>query len=355
MELSTFNYNLQYHLPKYGKWETIVGVQGMNQTNKNYGEELLIPDASVTDIGFMATTHLHLNVSDIQFGLRYDYREIDGEVNGIEGEEGYIPEVDRNFGSINAAVGFKTNISNALLTRINIATGFRAPNLAELTSNGGHEGANRYEIGNADLNNEQNIQTDLGLEYQNDHIEFYVNGFYNSINDYIYIQPNGEVLEEDPVYVYQQQNARLYGGEIGVHFHPHPLDWLHVKSNFETVTGKLESKAYLPLIPANKVTNTIKVDLNKKDSYVQNSYAFVTLKSVFKQDNVSEFETPTDAYSLLNLGVGGEITVFNKPLEIKLNANNILDKNYVSHLSRLKADGISNIGRNINIGMHLYL
>jgi iron complex outermembrane receptor protein len=38
-----------------------------------------------------------------------------------------------------------------LIVRLNLASGFRAPNLAELTSNGVHEGTNRYEIGNSDL------------------------------------------------------------------------------------------------------------------------------------------------------------------------------------------------------------
>jgi iron complex outermembrane receptor protein len=29
-----------------------------------------------------------------------------------------------------------------------------------------------------------------------------------------------------------------YTGEIGLHFHPHPLDWLHYETSFETVTGR---------------------------------------------------------------------------------------------------------------------
>jgi iron complex outermembrane receptor protein len=40
-----------------------------------------------------------------------------------------------------------------LIVRLNLASGFRAPNLAELTSNGVHEGTNRYEIG--DLKNKK--------------------------------------------------------------------------------------------------------------------------------------------------------------------------------------------------------
>ena len=61
--------------------------------------------------------------------------------------------------------------------RLNLASGFRAPNLAELTSNGVHEGSNRYEIGNSNLKNEQNFQTDLNVEYRNPHFELFVNGF----------------------------------------------------------------------------------------------------------------------------------------------------------------------------------
>ena len=46
--------------------ETISGVQGMVQENKNYGEELLIPDAQKVDAGVFTTTHLHLNAVDFQ-------------------------------------------------------------------------------------------------------------------------------------------------------------------------------------------------------------------------------------------------------------------------------------------------
>jgi len=116
---------------------------------------------------------------------------------------------------------------------LNVASGFRAPNLAELTSNGVHEGTYRYEIGNNDLKTEQNIQTDLNFEYKNSHFEWYANGFYNHINNYIYAAPSGNFLNGFAVFEYIQNNARLYGGEAGVHFHPHPFDWLHLESNLK--------------------------------------------------------------------------------------------------------------------------
>ncbi|MGY8914871.1 MAG: TonB-dependent receptor, partial [Flavobacteriales bacterium] len=61
MDLSTFNYNIHYNLPKVGKVETILGLQGMHQSNTNFGEEFLIPDAITNDIGVLATSHIHFN------------------------------------------------------------------------------------------------------------------------------------------------------------------------------------------------------------------------------------------------------------------------------------------------------
>ena len=354
MDLSTINYNIQYHLPKWGLWETIVGTQGMFQKNSNSGEEVLIPDANTTDFGIFATSHLHFkNNSDLQLGLRYDTRSITGDETGIVGEEGYIEELDNSYNSINAALGYKWEFLSNITGRINLASGFRAPNLAELTSNGVHEGTNRYEIGNQDLTNEQNIQTDVSFEYKNEHVEVFVNGFYNVVNDYIFIEPNGDNIDGNFVFVYQQQDAKLYGGEVGLHFHPHPLDWLHIESSFESVTGKLNNDNYLPLIPANSWTNTLRTEFNNGTSWLPSSYAFATLKSVFEQNNVSEFETTTPSYALFSIGLGGRIFISEQPVDIRLSGNNLFDKDYISHLSRLKVDGIGNIGRNINLGVSL--
>ena len=356
MHLATFNYNLQYEMPKWGKLETIVGLQGMRQTNKNFGEEQLIPDAKTNDIGVLATSHIHFkDESGMQLGIRFDHRNINGDINISPPQSSFYENLDRNFNSINAAVGYKFNLSKNSIARMNVATGFRAPNLAELTSNGVHEGTNRYEIGNPNLENEQNLQTDISVEYKYKHIEFFINGFYNAIKDYIFIEPNGEVIGEDDVFVYQQENAQLYGGEIGFHLHPHPLDWLHFESSFETVIGKQSNGTYLPLIPANSLGNTIRVESKTAQNWLNNGYAYITLKSVFDQDNVGDFENPTKGYNLVNFGFGGNVMAFKTPFELRLSAQNIFDKTYISHLSRLKTDGIANIGRNISLAISIPL
>ncbi|UNY98123.1 TonB-dependent receptor [Zhouia spongiae] len=353
MDLKTFNYNVRYNLPKLGKLETIVGIQGMHQTNKNTGEEVLIPDATTADIGFLATSHYHLDKIDFQFGIRYDNRSIDSEAHGVLTDEHYIEAVDKNFNSFNASLGTKLNFSEELDLRLNIASGFRAPNLAELTSNGVHHGTNRYEIGNQDLKNERNLQTDITLEYKNQHFEAFIDGFYNKLNDYIFLEPTGNMIDGAPVYNYVQEDAKLFGGETGFHLHPHPIHWLHFESSFEIVFGEQTNGDYLPLIPASSLTNTFRVEFDQNKKTLKSSYGFVTLKNVFDQNNASSFETTTDSYTLLNVGIGGKIGFGKQEMDFNLSVSNLLDESYYSHLSRLKTDGIYNIGRNISFGLSI--
>lgn len=352
MNLKTFNYDLKFHLPKTTHTETILGVQGMSQTNKNSGEEYLIPDAHTFDIGGFGTLNYDWNNNTLQAGLRFDHRKVSTESNGILGEEGSFAAFDKNYESFNAALGYKTSPVKNLNLRLNLASGFRAPNLAELSSNGVHEGTNRYEIGNADLKTEQNIQTDLNLEYGNSHWEFFVNGFYNHIQRYIYLSPNGQALEAHPVFEYVQSDARLYGGEAGLHFHPHPLDWLHFESSFQTVQAERADGTKLPLIPANNWNNTLRGEFNIQ-KWLSDGYASLNVAHTFEQNRVGTFETPTADYTLVNLGLGGKIKMGKSLIEIQLNANNVFDKKYIAHLSRLKPDGIPNIGRTIVAGVNL--
>ena len=354
MKLKTFNYNVKYHLPKTGKIETIVGVQGMHQTNRNSGEEYLIPDAVTNDFGVFGTANYEWKTNVLQAGLRFDNRKIVTDAQGIAGEEGSFEAIDKSYDSFNASLGYKTSLADDLTFRLNVASGFRAPNLAELTSNGVHEGTNRYEVGSSNLKTEQNIQTDLNLEYKNSHFEFFVNGFYNHINNYIYTAATGEILDSNLVFDYIQDNAKLYGGEVGLHFHPHPLDWLHFETSFETVTGKKQNKEYLPLIPANNWDNTIRTEFKIKN-WLKEGFATLNVSSTFNQKNVSGFETSSNGYSLVNLGFGGTVKLGKTIFDVNVNGNNLLDKRYIAHLSRLKTDDIPNMGRNIVLGVNFNL
>lgn len=355
LKLKTFTYEAKYHFPKIKKIETILGIQGMSQSNTNLGEEILIPDARTNDFGVFTTALFDLDENNsMQGGIRLDYRDLQTEQHVVlHGDEVHIFEaLDNNYQNFTASLGYKNLLFKYITSRLNLASGYRAPNLAELTSNGVHHGTNRFEVGNPYLKSEQNFQTDLSLEFRSDHFEVFANGFYNKINDYIFLQPTGEMEEDLQIFEYVQNDAKLYGGEFGIHFHPHPLDWLHIESTYETVIGKQNNGEYLPLIPANNWSNTFRTEFSGNDK-INEIYTAIKLESFFKQDNVSQYETASNGYSLLNFNAGGTINLNKNNLKVNFSVNNVLNKTYISHLSALKVDDIPNTGINFVLGLEL--
>ena len=354
LKLKTFNYNLKYHFPtsKNGI-DRIIGLQGMNQSNKNFGEEILIPNAKINDVGLFYTVNKQWKNASIQAGIRFDKRFLTTEKHLVihEDETHVFNPLDKNYSSFTASLGYKFELFDKVTTRINTASGFRAPNLAELTSNGVHHGTNRFEVGNADLANEKNIQLDLAVEYKNDHVEFFANGFYNHLNDYIYLTPTGEIEDGAPVFEYTQNDAKLFGGEFGFHLHPHPIDWLHLESSFEMVIGKQQNGNYLPLIPANTFKNKIRTEF-EFSKWLKNAYTNLTITSTMKQDNVGSFETSSSSYNILSFGFGGDVEFNSVKFNTNISMNNLLNTKYIHHLSRLKSDGILNAGRNLVVSLN---
>ena len=126
---------------------------------------------------------------------------------------------------------------------------------------------------------------------------------------------------------------------------------VHLESSYETVIGKETSGDYLPLIPANKWGNTIRVEFNGSKKFNE-IYTALVLDSFFEQNKVSVNETVTPAYNLLHLRMGGKLVFDKMNIGMNLSFNNILDETYISHLSVLKNDQIPNPGRNIVLGLN---
>jgi len=337
MKLKTITYDAKYNLPISNKLELIIGSQGMNQNNINYGEEKLVPNAQTKDFAVYANSDIHLENFDLQLGLRTDLRQINiAKSNSLK------------YNSFNGAFGIRTNLMDNVIIRMNFASGFRSPNLAELASEGVHHGTNRYEIGDINLKKEHNFQTDISFQYLSDHLKIDLNGFYNNVKDYILLSPTNKIIKNLDVFEYKQNNAKLYGGEFLIHYHPHPLDLLHLKTSFETVIGRLEDNSSLPLIPAKSIKQLIRINFKKN----RESYMFFKIKSTFDQNNVSQYEVKSKRYTLISCGLGSQFNFLNNPVKYNIAITNLTNKLYIDHLSRLKSEGIYNMGRNITLGIN---
>ncbi|MEJ2617193.1 MAG: TonB-dependent receptor [Ignavibacteriaceae bacterium] len=257
---------------------------------------------------------------------------------------------DNTYKIFNAALGASIFATENLNFKINFATGYRAPNLAELSSNGVHEGTTRYEIGNPGMKSENNYQLDGGLNYRVKDFSINAGLFLNKVMNYIFLQTSGDFINQYRIYRFVQENASLKGGEIS-------LDWkainiLDISSSFSMVRGKQDNGSYLPFMPADKIISTIKIDLSEY-FLLENTFLSVGMRNYLKQDRVAEDEIPTPGYTLIDAGFGTDVYLFNLKFRTILNVTNLLDKKYYDHLSLLKPLGVLDMGRNISLSVNV--
>lgn len=355
MNLTTVTYEARLHLKATDKTEINLGVQGFNQqnTNLNHREVLLLPNA-FTD-SYSALMFGQYAVGErlkLQAGMRYDFKHISTTTIGnMEDSATYRPAINNQYGRYNGSIGANFNLSEKLIVRANFASAFRTPTLAELSSNGPHE--LRYEIGNKNLKPETSRETDLNLHYHNSNWTLDIAGFYNTIQNYIFITPTGDTsVQGISVYQFKQANSILFGGELGVHLHPFSIHWLHVESTFAAVKGQLTNGENLPLIPAHKLNFELRGEKERLLG-MRNGFASISSHTALNQTHISSEETPTKGYTLIYLGVGSSIKLKEQSLIWSVGINNAFDTKYIDHLSTLKEVNYFNPGRNVSISIQI--
>ena len=349
-KLHTVTYDVRYLTQDFKGWKMAGGVNGMWQQSLNLGEEMLIPEYRLFDFGAYATVSKSLDCLTLNGGLRFDNRHLDFH--------------SRNFSGVTGSVGAVWNACDHLNVRLNMARGFRAPNMSELGSDGVHEGTLRYEIGNPDLKPEYSWQADLGLDFTSQYVSAQVALFANRIENYIFAQRIDQVMEEGfRTYEYTQGDARLVGFEAGVDFHP--IHSIHFQNTFSFVDARQmhasEDARYLPMTPAPRWTSELKYELSHHGhKTLNNAFVALGLECNLAQNHyykVDDTETRTPGYTLLSLTAGTDLNIHKKKVaELYVAAENLLNKAYQNHLSRLKycdvnyatgRQGIYNMGRNM--------
>ena len=363
--LHTVNYDARYVVGT-GGWKVAAGVNGMWQHSLNRGEEVLIPEYRLLDIGTFATTSRDMERWSVSAGLRLDNRH----VHGLALEDVFT-DFSRDYSGLTGSVGAVFHATGQLNVRLNASRGFRTPNMSELASNGVHEGSIRYELGDQDLKSEFSWQFDLGADYSSAVISAQASLFLNRIDNYIYIKRLAGIETEGyQTYRYTSGNARLWGAELSVDVHP--VEPLHFENSLGFVDARLLGqpleRRYLPCTPPLRWKSELRYDLIRDGHTLTNTFVALHLDCNAKQSHYlmeDDSETATAAYCLLGACAGTQVKRHGKVVAtISIIGDNLLDKAYQSHLSRLKyADvnavtgrmGVFNMGRNFTIKLDVPL
>ena len=349
-KLHTVTYDVRYLTHDFDGWKLAVGVNGMWQKSQNLGEEALIPEYRLFDFGGYGTVSKEWERWTVNGGVRYDTRHLKYDQK-------------KNYDGVTGSVGAVWNANEHLDVRMNVARGFRAPNMSELGADGVHEGTVRYELGSANLKSEYSWQADLGVDFTSHYVSAQLALFANRISNYIFTKRVDVVMEEGyNTYQYTQGDARLLGFEAGVDVHP--IHRLHVGNTFSYVDARQlnqpEETRYLPFTPAPRWTSEVKYEITHHGKWLNNAYVALGLECYLRQNHyykADQTETATPSYTLMNLSAGTDLMIRKKKVaELYVTADNLFNRAYQSHLSRLKYTdvnvatgrmGVYNMGRNV--------
>jgi len=356
MHLSSYTYDAKWFLPKMKNFSVIAGFQGMAQQNKNFGKEALVPDGHVNDIGAMVVSKYNHDRFNFELGVRYDNRMIRTEQDGIKDSADYKPAMSMNYSNLSWSAGGTYDWEDHLLLRLNAASGYRAPNMVELLSNGFKPETQHYEKGNMDFKTEHNTQIDASAVIKSKHFSIELSAFQNSISNFIYLAPTDSVVSVNSnyyfYYEYRQQNATIKGGEAGINIHPAPLRWIHLESKASLVDAKFADGTYIPFMPPVRFSNSVILNFNKCKK-LEDIFVRFNVVSVLDQNNVAKAEFKTSGYMLLNAYVGFAMKIWKLKPELMVGCNNIANEVYFDHLSRLRPLGIYNPGRSIVFNLRI--
>lgn len=313
-------------------WEGVFGVQYSQQKLDITGEEALFAGPSKTQKwGLFALEHKQWNDVHFELAARLEHQEID------------IDTPQNDFDGTGFSYSGAANWEFAPNYKLSFVASHqeRLPLAQELYANGKHFATNTYELGNENLDKEQSNNVELGLHFDNNTFDYHLHVYHNWFDDYIYAQTLDR-YENFRLVQYTQDKARFYGAEAEAGYKISPRYKLSVFGDY--VRGKIDAEGDAPRVPAGRLGT--KVDVNFGDGFS----GLAEYYHVFNQDKIAAFETETEGYNMLNLGLAysgkynqlGDYRVYFK-------ANNLLDDTVYQHASFLST--IPQVGRNFTVGV----
>ncbi len=313
-------------------WEGVIGTQFGRQKLNITGEESLFAGPTTTDKwSLFALEHTQWNDVHFELAARFDQQKIE------------IDSPQKNYDDHAFSYSGAANWEFLPDYKLSLVASHqeRLPLAQELYAKGKHLATNTYEIGNENLNTEKSNNIELGFHYEGDKLNYHVHAYHNWFDDYIYAQTLDR-FENFRLVEYTQDKARFYGAEGEVSYQLSPRYKASLFGDY--VRGKIETEGNAPRIPGGRLGSKIDADFGHGFSGMAEYY------HVFTQDKIAAYETETEGYNMVNLGLAYSARATDKTdYRIYVKANNLLDETVYNHASFLS--NIPQVGRNFTVGL----
>lgn len=321
------------HQPIAG-WRGLIGWQGSQRKFSALGEEAYVAPTDTTRHALFVLEQKQFGDVRVDAALRHEWQRIDVDS---------LTQRDSRHRGTSFSAGAQWRFQPGWSLGSTFSHSSRLPTAEELYANGLHLATRTYELGNDQLRKESSRNIDLTLAKTAGDTTFSVTAFHNRVKNYIYADTL-DAYEGLQLIEYAQRDATFTGLEAKLRQQLGRHAGVTVFGDY--VRAKLDDQAggnrNLSRIPAQRVG--VRVD----GSY-QGFGAWAEVVRTASQRRVTDYESVTPGYTLLNLGLSYRMQVQRLDTLFYVRADNLTDKLAFAHTSFIK-DAAPLRGRSVTVG-----
>ncbi len=247
-------------------------------------------------------------------------------------------------GLFNMSLGLGYKTAPTTLIGGSIARTARAPSIIELYADGAHVGAQRFERGNARLDQEKALALEAYYRIERGPARLTLSYYENHFDDFISPHNTGVQDATSQLYIheYRQSDAKIKGLEVEAYLALPSVQGvdLGVAGNISRQKGTFDAGGNLPTIPP------VQTEL----SLVANMLSLsgeLSVRHASKQSDVAANELPTNSWTRLDMSINWQPALEDGPT-ISLVGRNLTDEEIRYHTSAIK-DLLPEPGRDLSL------
>ncbi len=313
-------------------WRGAFGGQFFRRDFDATGAEAFLGANTTSQIGLFALQEIELGGgAQIEVAGRYERTDVNSQLLNI----------DRSFDAISVAAGASLELAPFVRAGVNLSRSERAPSAEELYSNGPHIATQAFEIGDPTFDTERSMGGEAFVRVGLPALTFSGTLYYNRFDDFIYSAATGAEEDGLPVFQYARADAEHWGFELGAEADVAQVGDVRfsVEGVADYVAVTIAGDGAAPRIPPLRIRAGVQARTDALEGRIEAEH-------VFAQDRVADFETPTDAFTLVNAAVTWRPLGRDNPTSLTLSANNLFDVDARRHASFTK-DFVPLAGRDI--------
>ena len=318
-----------------GGWNGSIGAQYYHRDFDAVGAEAYVAPNLTDQFAVFALQEFDLGGFGLEAAARYERTDVSSEPLSVE----------RGYDAFSGALGLSNDPDAAFRFGVNLTRAERAPSAEELFSNGPHIATQQFEVGDTDLSTESawGVEGYVAGRIGNAQLSFAVYNLW--LDDFIYLSGTGAEEDGLPVFEYLQQDADWFGleGDVRVPFLLGNGLEATAELGGDYIEARLDDGEAIPRIPPASLFGALELDRGAIGGRVE-------VRHTFAPGQLAPFETPTDAFTMVDAALTWRPLRGDNNVTVILQADNIFDVEGRRHASFTK-DFVPLAGRNVKLSV----